>query len=52
MAAAKIALNDVLKEESKKSEDFRRVLKSYETFSKLNKPYDDISTKNFLDIRS
>ena len=52
MAAAKIALNDVLKEESKKSVDFKRVLKSYEKFYKLNKPYDDISTKNFLDIRS
>ncbi|HIP28247.1 MAG TPA: TRAP transporter substrate-binding protein [Sulfurovum sp.] len=52
MEAAKIALDDVLKEESKKSKDFKRVLKSYETFYKLNKPYDDISTKNFLDIRS
>ena len=51
MDAAKVALSEVLKEESKKSEDFKRVLKSYEAFYALNKPYDDISTKNFLEIR-
>jgi TRAP-type mannitol/chloroaromatic compound transport system substrate-binding protein len=50
--AAKVALNDVLTEESKKSTDFKRVLESYQAFEKLNKPWDDISTKNFLEIRS
>ncbi|MCK5854128.1 MAG: C4-dicarboxylate ABC transporter, partial [Sulfurovaceae bacterium] len=52
MEAAKIALDEVLEFESQKSEDFKRVLKSYNAFSKLNRPWDDISTKNFLDIRS
>lgn len=51
MDAAKIALGEVLQEESVRSADFKRVLKSYEDFVKLNKPWDDISTKNFLDIR-
>ncbi len=51
MEAAKVALNDVLTDESKKSADFRRVLKSYRAFAKLNKPWDDISTKHFLEIR-
>ncbi|SFV63202.1 TRAP transporter solute receptor, unknown substrate 6 [hydrothermal vent metagenome] len=51
MEQAKIELNNVLEDESKKSEDFRRVLKSYRDFVKLNKPWDDISTKNFLEIR-
>jgi TRAP-type mannitol/chloroaromatic compound transport system substrate-binding protein len=51
MDAAKIALSEVLKDESAKSDDFKRVLKSYEDFVKINKPWDDISTKNFLEIR-
>ena len=51
MDAAKIALSEVLDTESANSEDFTRVLKSYQDFVKLNKPWDDISTKNFLDIR-
>ena len=51
MDAAKVALSEVLKEESKKSGDFKKALKSYEAFYALNKPYDDISTKNFLEIR-
>ncbi len=51
MEAAKIALHDVLLDESKKSADFKRVLQSYQAFEKLNKPWDDISTKNFLEIR-
>jgi len=51
MDAAKIALSEVLKEESIKSADFKRALQSYEAFYTLNKPYDDISTKNFLEIR-
>ena len=51
MAAAKKALQDVLKDESAKSPDFKRVLASYEAFVKLNKPWNDISTKNFLEIR-
>ena len=51
MDAAKIALSEVLKEESRKSKDFKRALQSYEDFYALNKPYDDISTKNFLEIR-
>ena len=50
--SAKIALNEVLEFESKNNNDFKRVLESYNKFSKLNKPWDDISTKNFLDIRS
>ncbi|MCF6243645.1 MAG: TRAP transporter substrate-binding protein [Sulfurovum sp.] len=52
MDEAKVALSEVLREESKKSEDFKRVLKSYESFYRLNKMYDDISTRNFLNIRS
>jgi len=52
MDAAKIALKEVLKEESQKSNDFMRVLKSYKSFVKLNTPYDNVSTKNFLDIRA
>lgn len=51
MDRAKEALGEVLKEESQKSEDFVRALKSYQEFSKLNKPWDDISTKHFLDTR-
>jgi len=51
MDAAKVALKEVLKDESTKSPDFKRALASYEDFVKLNKPWDDISTKNFLDIR-
>jgi TRAP-type mannitol/chloroaromatic compound transport system substrate-binding protein len=51
MDAAKVALKEVLADESVKSADFKRVLASYEAFYKLNKPWDDISTKNFLEIR-
>ncbi len=51
MDAAKIALSEVLQEEIAKSSDFKRALKSYEDFAKLNKPWNDISTKNFLNIR-
>jgi len=51
MDAAKVALKDVLRDESSKSSDFKRVLKSYESFATLNKPFDDINTKNFLNIR-
>jgi len=51
MQAAKKALGEVLEEESQKSADFKRVLESYQAFAKLNKPWDDISTKNFLEIR-
>lgn len=49
--AAKVALSEVLESESAKSEDFKRVLESYNAFSQINKAWDDISTKNFLDIR-
>jgi len=52
MDAAKIALQEVLKDESAKNRDFKRVLENYNSFSKLNKRWDDISTKNFLNIRS
>ena len=52
MEAAKVALYDVLIDESEKSSDFKRVLQSYKAFEQLNKPWDDISTKNFLEIRS
>ena len=51
MDAAKVALAEVLEDESSKHADFKRVLESYQAFTKLNKPWDDISTKNFLDIR-
>lgn len=51
MDAAKIALDEVLEVESNKSDDFKRVLESYQKFVKLNKPWDDISTKKFLEIR-
>ncbi|UFH60410.1 TRAP transporter substrate-binding protein [Sulfurovum mangrovi] len=51
MEAAKTTLKEVLAEQSAQSEDFKRVLKSYEDFVTLNKPWDDISTKNFLNIR-
>ena len=51
MDAAKAALKEVLADESAKSPDFKRVLASYEAFYKLNKAWDDISTKNFLEIR-
>ena len=51
MDAAEIALGEVLESESQKSTDFKRVLESYQAFAKLNKPWDDISTKNFLEIR-
>ena len=51
MDAAKRALTEVLADESAKSDDFKRVLASYEAFVKLNKPWNDISTKNFLEIR-
>jgi len=49
--AAKDTLNDVLEDESQKSQDFKRVLKSYQEFTKVNTPWDDISTRNFLNIR-
>ena len=51
MDAAKKALREVLADESAKSDDFKRVLASYEAFTRLNKPWNDISTKNFLEIR-
>ncbi len=51
MDRAKEALQEVLKEESKKSKDFTKALQSYQEFSRLNKPWDDISTKHLLDIR-
>ena len=51
MDAAKKALLEVLADESAKSDDFRRVLASYKAFVDLNKPWNDISTKNFLEIR-
>jgi len=52
MDAAKTALQEVLEVESKKNIDFKRVLESYTEFTKLNTPWDEISTKNFLNIRS
>jgi TRAP-type mannitol/chloroaromatic compound transport system substrate-binding protein len=49
--AARKALQEVLAEQSAKSEDFKRVLESYNAFYALNKPYDDISVKHLLEIR-
>ncbi len=51
-AAAKKALEEVLQEQSAQSADFRRVLKSYNDFYALNKPWDDISTRHLLEIRN
>jgi len=50
--AAKKALEEVLQEQSEQSTDFKRVLKSYNAFYTLNKPWDDISTKHLLQIRN
>jgi len=50
--AAKQALKEVLAEQSAQSEDFKRVLTSYEAFYRLNKAWDNISTKSFLEIRT
>jgi len=50
--AANIALDEVLKAESLKNDDFKRVLQSYQDFFRLNKSWDDISTKNFLNLRA
>jgi len=50
--AAKKALARVLQEQSQQSADFARVLKSYNEFYALNKPWDDISTKHLLEIRN
>ena len=52
MDAAKVRLAEVLEEESAQSKDFKEVLKSYNDFVALNNPYDDISTKHLLNIRS
>ncbi len=52
MDKAKVALEAVLNDESQKNPDFKKVLKSYNSFTKLNKNWDDISTKNFLNIRN
>jgi TRAP-type mannitol/chloroaromatic compound transport system substrate-binding protein len=52
MDAAKVALSEVLTQESQKNNDFKRALKSYQDFLKLNQPWDEISTKNFLNLRS
>jgi len=51
MDEAKKALKEVLKEESQKNSDFQRVLQSYEAFVTLNRPWSEISTKNFLNLR-
>ncbi|MFK5977202.1 MAG: TRAP transporter substrate-binding protein [Sulfurovum sp.] len=51
MDRAKEELANVIKEKSEKSEDFVRALESYEAFSKINKPWDDISSKHFLNTR-
>jgi len=52
LSTSAIPLILLLTDESAKNEDFKRALKSYEDFVKLNKPWDDISTRNFLNIRS
>jgi len=49
--AAKKALKEVLSEISQTSDDFKRVLKSYDEFYALDKPWDDISTKHLIEIR-
>lgn len=47
----KNALREVIEEESLKSEDFKRTFQSYKAFILLNKPWDNISTKYFLNLR-
>jgi len=49
--SAKVALKEVLDEESKKNKDFKRVLENYNQFVKLNTPWSNISTKHILEIR-
>jgi len=51
MDAAKGALKEILAEKSKQSADFKEALTSYQAFTALNQPYDEISTKDFLNIR-
>ncbi|MDQ7083549.1 MAG: TRAP transporter substrate-binding protein [Sulfurovum sp.] len=51
MDAAKEALEEVLVQESQKSQDFTRALQSYQAFIALNTPWSDISTKHFLNLR-
>jgi len=51
MDRAKEELGKVIEEESKKSKDFVRALESYRAFDKIDKPWDDISTKHFLNTR-
>ena len=50
--AAQKALEEVLEEQSAQSEDFAKVLASYRAFYTLDKPYDDISTRRLLEIRT
>jgi TRAP-type mannitol/chloroaromatic compound transport system substrate-binding protein len=52
MNAAKHALQEVIQEESLKSNDFKRTLQSYQAFIKINQPWDAISTNYFLNLRS
>lgn len=51
MQAAKVALEEVLEEESAKNKDFKRTLKSYKDFVAYNNAYDTISTRHLLNLR-
>jgi TRAP-type mannitol/chloroaromatic compound transport system substrate-binding protein len=48
---AKIALNEVIDEQSLKNDDFKRVYKSIESYLKLSKKWSDTSLGYYLNIR-
>ncbi len=49
--AGKIALQSVTQRLGKKSADFKRVYENAEAYLKLSKAWDEVSLKNFLNIR-
>jgi TRAP-type mannitol/chloroaromatic compound transport system substrate-binding protein len=51
IAAAKKAVQEVVEEQSAKSEDFKRVYASMEAYYRLVKPWTDISEAKYLAIR-
>jgi len=49
--AAKNALKEVTTEKSQENPDFAKAWKSFESFYKVIKPYSDVTTRNYLNIR-
>jgi TRAP-type mannitol/chloroaromatic compound transport system substrate-binding protein len=49
--AAKNALKDVAQEKSSENPDFAKAWSSFESFYKTIKPYSDVTTRNYLNIR-